>query len=256
MRKIYNRGMESLAVEILFDYCKINSDSATINDLARFAELLCEKNKQFNLTAIREERDIYIKHFCDSLSGREFFNSTDRILEVGSGAGFPSVPLKIYNRALDFTLMEATGKKCEFLKQAKSYLDFDKFWVINGRCEELARKAPYRAAFDVVTARAVAELNVLAEITLPYLKIGGRGVFYKLYSVSEINDAKAAIELLGGQIAGIKEYTLPFTEQKRCIIVIEKVAQTPEIFPREYKTIKKRPLSENDLKAKRGGMVS
>ncbi len=246
---VYNYGvMESIATELLFDYCKIHSDTATINDLSKFCDFLLEKNKQFNLTAIREERDVYVKHFCDSLMGREYFKACKKIVEVGSGAGFPSVPLKIYNRALDFTLIEATGKKCEFLKQTKLYLEFEKFWVINGRSEELALKDEYRAAFDTVTARAVASLDVLSEISLPLLKTGGRGVFYKLYSPLEIKSAIPAIELLGGQIAGIKEYTLPFTDQKRCIIVVEKVKDTPDGYPREYKAIKKRPLSDLNLK--------
>ena len=211
-------------------------------DLLKFCAFLLEKNKQFNLTAIREESEVFEKHFADSLKGLENFGENCKILEVGSGGGFPSVPLKIANRNLNFTLLEATGKKCEFLKQVKTLFAFDNFEVVNARAEEFS-KTDARESFNIVTARAVASLNVLCELCLPFLKVGGKAVFYKQLSPVEFEEGKNAISLLGGKIEKVEEYCLfSAPENKRVIITIKKVKNTPEKYPREYKKILKNPL--------------
>ena len=211
-------------------------------DLNAFCDFLLEKNKQFNLTAIRDKAEFFEKHLADSLKGASFFSDGKRILEVGSGGGFPSLPLKLNNRELDFTLLEATGKKCAFLNEVKNNFALDKLEVVNARAEEYSRTSA-RESFDIVTARAVASLNVLCELCLPFLKVGGRAVFYKQKSQSEFNEGKKAIEILGGKWVDSFSYTLASSpESERVIIVIEKIKNTPEKYPREYKKIAKSPL--------------
>ena len=211
-------------------------------DLNSFCDFLLEKNKQFNLTAIRDKAEFFEKHLADSLKGSSFFSDGKRILEVGSGGGFPSLPLKLNNRNLDFTLLEATGKKCAFLNEVKNNFALDKLEVVNARAEEYS-KTTARESFDIVTARAVASLNVLCELCLPFLKVGGRAVFYKQKSQSEFNEGKKAIEILGGKWVDSFSYTLASSpESERVIIIIEKIKNTPEKYPREYKKIAKSPL--------------
>ena len=227
----------------------------------KFFNFLIQENQKYNLTAIKEENDVYLKHFADSLIGSSFFSEGENVLEVGSGAGFPSIPLKINNENLNFTLIEATSKKCAFLRSAGELLNFNNFNVLCARAEILAKNAAYREKFDKVTARAVSELNELSEFTVPFLKVGGKLVLYKNYSLSEINEAASAIEKLNCEITEIKKYVLksdesysvkPTAENKenkekkenneRAIIIIKKNKSTPEKYPREYKQIIKKPL--------------
>ena len=229
-------------MEQVFNNNNLKVEKSALSKFERFCSFLLEKNKQFNLTAIRDEAGVYEKHFADSLMGKDYFYKNAKVLEVGSGGGFPSIPLKINNESLDFTLLEATGKKCEFLKQAKELLSFENFTVINGRAEELARDINYRESFDIVTARAVAELNVLAELCLPFLKVGGIAVFYKMKSSDELTRGKNCVALLGGEITEIKDYALYESEGERNIIIIKKVSPSPAKYPREYKKIVKSPL--------------
>ena len=202
---------------------------------------MLENNKKFNLTAIRDQNEVYLKHFADSLSGFNYFSEDAKILEIGSGGGFPSVPLKIFNPNLNLTLVEATGKKCVFLNGVKSLFNFKNFEVINARCEELVLKG-YREKFDIVTARAVASLNVLCELCAPFLKVGGKCVFYKNVSESELNLAKNALLKLGLKVAQIIPYSLDGENPERCIMILQKHKQTPDNYPREYKQILKKPL--------------
>ena len=220
----------------------ITVDSEIYNDLNAFCDFLLEKNKQFNLTAIREKAEFFEKHLADSLKGSSFFTEGKKILEVGSGGGFPSLPLKLNNRALDFTLLEATGKKCAFLNEVKNFFALERLEVVNARAEEYS-KTSARESFDIVTARAVASLNALCELCLPFLKVGGKAVFYKQKSESEFAEGKKAIEILGGKWLDSFAYTLASNpESERVIIIIEKVKNTPEKYPREYKKILKSPL--------------
>lgn len=217
------------------------------NEYKEFCNFLLSENLKYNVTAIREENKVFIKHFADSLMGKNYFSGGEKIIEIGSGGGFPSVPLKIYNKNLNLTLVEATGKKCEFLKAVKQRLAFENFEVINARCEQLAFNCAYREQFDVVTARAVAELKILLELCVPFLKQGGKCVFYKNYSEEEINSAKNALKELNCAIKEIKKYTLLNVDGEveggeRAVIIVEKSALTPQKYPREYKKILKRPL--------------
>lgn len=214
----------------------------TEKKLELFKDILKEYNAKFNLTSITDDEDIYEKHFADSLKGEEFFPYGANVLEVGSGGGFPSVPLKIAREDLNFTLTEATEKKCVYLKTVGEKLGFDKFSVINGRAEELGKEERFREKYDTVTARAVARLNVLSEYCLPFVKVGGYFVAYKGDAEEEIKEALPAIEILGGKIENIKKFVLSDKSGVRNIVVIKKVKSTPKEYPRKNADIKKKPL--------------
>lgn len=228
-------------MENLFFESGFKLSGEKLQKFERFCEFLLENNKKFNITAIKNREEVFLKHFVDSLKGAKYFFSGKKILEIGSGGGFPSIPLKINDESLDFTLIEATKKKCDFLVSASEMLQFKDFEVINARAEDCAKNKLFES-FDMVTARAVASLSILSELCLPYLKIGGRAVFYKNYSEEEIDSGLNAIETLGCKISEIEKYSLNGVEGERCLIVIDKIKNTEKIYPREYKKILKVPL--------------
>lgn len=216
------------------------SDSVKKEKFKTFCDFLLESNKKFNITAITDRDGVYLKHFADSLAGVDNFPECANILEIGSGGGFPSIPLKICRPDLKFTLAESNAKKCNFLKEAGKLLDFDDFTVINSRAEDLPQN--FKGKFDAVTARAVAGSSVLCELTIPYLKTGGKAVFYKNYSEKEIADAARAAEKLGAKLIAVQEYELDGIDGERCVMVIEKNTLTDGIYPRVYNKILKKPL--------------
>ena len=207
----------------------------------RYFTLLTEYNARFNLTAITEETEVYEKHFLDSILAEEFFPVNARVLEVGSGAGFPSLPLKIVRDDLKFTLVESTGKKCEFLKVAVRELGLSNVTVLNGRAEDFAQNALYREQFDVCCARDVARLNTLSEYCLPFVKIGGAFIAYKGDAKEEVKEAQNALVKLGGKEARLFLYELP-TQGKRSLVYIKKVKSTPKGYPRGQGKERKNPL--------------
>lgn len=204
-----------------------------------YYNLLKFYNSKFNLTAITEKSEVYVKHFIDSLSGAEFIN--DAFIDVGSGGGFPAIPIKIYKPELKATLIDATGKKCEFLKTVAKELDLKEVNVVNGRAEELAHDKNFREKFSFATARAVAFLPVLSEYCLPFVKVGGKFVAYKGDAKEELLEAKSAVKILGGEIETVEKFTL--NENARTIIVIKKERKTDAPFPRANAKIIKKPLN-------------
>lgn len=204
----------------------------------KYYEILTFYNARINLTAITEKEDVYVKHFIDSLTGAEFIEGD--FLDVGSGGGFPALPVKIFKPELKATLMDATGKKCEFLKTVVKELGLKDVDIICGRAEELAHDVKFREKFGFITARAVAALPTLTEYCLPFLKIGGKFVAYKGDAENEIKDAENAIKILGGKIEKTEKFDL--NGNKRTIIVIKKEKKTESIYPRSNAKIKKRPL--------------
>lgn len=206
-----------------------------------FKDLLLLYNNKFNLTAITDEKDIYIKHFLDCAAGDMFFEEGVSVLEVGSGGGFPSVPLKLLRDDLKFTLVESTGKKCEYLKAVVDKLNLSCVQVINARAEELAKDKYYREKFDACTARAVARLNTLAEYCLPFVKVGGLFIAYKGNCSEEVEEAKKAFSVLGGELERIEKYELPNGES-RTIVVVKKVKSTPAKYPRGQGRERKCPI--------------
>ncbi len=203
--------------------------------------LLIESNKKFNLTAICDDEGIFLKHFLDSVAGESYFMKGASVVEIGSGGGFPSLPLKIVREDLSFLLVESTGKKCIYLKEAVDKLALGGVQVFCGRAEDAAKEEKYREKFDVAEARAVARLNTLAEYCIPFVKVGGRFIAYKGDCDEEIEEAKRAIKILGGEIEHVEKYNLPNGE-KRTLVIVKKVALTPRNYPRGQGKERKSPL--------------
>ena len=207
-----------------------------------FSALLKEYNQKFNLTSITADEEIKYKHFYDSLYGAELFGKNARVAEIGSGGGFPSIPLKIARPDLSFTLIESTGKKCEFLKIVVKELSLDGVEIVNARAEEIAKDLRYREAFDVCCARAVARLNTLAEYCLPFVKKGGSFITYKGDGEEELAEAKKALQILGGGEVRSVSYDLPEGYGKRRLIAVTKEKNTPALYPRGHGKERTKPL--------------
>lgn len=205
--------------------------------LARYYEMVVEKNKAFNLTAITEEKDFAIKHIADSLAGISEIPQNAVLLDIGAGAGFPSIPIAIVRRDVSVTALDSTAKKMNFISECARELKIDNIKTIAGRAEE---QRNLFSQFDVVTARAVSSLNILLELAMPLLKVGGRFVAYKT-DESELDGAKSALETLGAKHVSTKSLSLP-NGDSRAIMVFEKIAPTPKQYPRLYGAIKKKPL--------------
>ena len=206
-----------------------------------FANLLKESNKKFNLTSVCDDEGIFYRHFLDSLAGEEFFFKGASVAEVGSGGGFPSVPLKILRDDLQFTLIESTGKKCNFLNEVVDKLGFGGVKVLNIRAEDAGKNEGLRENFNVCCARAVAGLNTLAEYCLPLVKVGGRFIAYKGDCAQELENALHAVKILGGEVEKVVEYQLENCG-KRTLIIIRKIKNTPPQYPRGQGKERKNPL--------------
>ena len=165
-----------------------------------YRALLLEYNQRYNLTTILEEKDMYLKHFLDSAAGVELFKKGGCVAEIGSGAGFPSIPLKILRGDLSFDLYESVGKKCEFLQAVVDKFQFKGMNIYNIRAEDGARDKNFREKYDHATARAVARMNTLTEYCLPFVKVGGSFIAYKSGDVTEIEEAESAYKTLGGKL--------------------------------------------------------
>lgn len=205
-----------------------------------FSALLKEYNQKFNLTSILEEREILYKHFLDSAAGESFFPAGARAAEVGSGAGFPSIPLMILRPDLSFCLFESVKKKCDFLSIAVKRLHLSAE-IYPMRAEEAARDARFRETFDVCCARAVAELRTLSEYCLPLVRCGGRFLAYKSRS-EEIEHSLRAVSLLGGKIEQVSSFSLPEGFGERTLISIKKVKPVSAKYPRGNGKERKFPL--------------
>lgn len=210
-------------------------------DFEKLYDLLIKHNKMYNLTAILEKNEVYLKHFLDSAVGEKYFFEGAKVAEIGSGGGFPSLPVKILRRDLDFTLIESTGKKCTYLQTCVDNLGLSGVKVLNMRAEDGGKSEIYREKFDVACARAVARLAILCEYCMPYVKVGGRFIAYKGDAEDEIKEASNAIKVLGGKIEETEFYQLP-NGDKRALVVIKKVAPTPLKYPRGNGAERKRPL--------------
>lgn len=216
-------------------------DDTALDRFDTYAELLVEWNGKMNLTAITEPEEIEVKHFLDCLMLPKYFNldNIQTVIDVGAGAGFPSVPLLIYKPDLCLTMMDAINKRLTFLDTAVHALGLEA-QLIHERAEAAGQDENYREMFDLATARAVAPMNVLAEYCLPFVKVGGYFVALK-GSNDDTEEAKNAIATLGGEVVDNISYKLNGTEP-RSIVVIKKISQTPTQFPRKSKKISTKPL--------------
>ena len=226
----------------LFLENNVEVSSLQIEKFEKYREILLFYNDKFNITTITEKNEVYVKHFLDSVLCKDLFVDKSKVIEIGSGGGFPSIPLKIMRDDLNFTLVESTGKKCLFLKEVVKELELKNVEVLNGRAEDFGKDKKYREKFDHVTARAVARLNTLCEYCIPFVKKGGLFIAYKGEAEEEVKEASNAIKVLGGKIKEVVTLDLPNGVGRRNIIIIEKISETPSKYPRGNGKERKKPL--------------
>ena len=221
---------------------QVGADPGCIPALERFADLLLEKNQVMNLTAITEPEAVATLHLLDSLSVWQAADLAGKsLIDVGTGAGFPGLPLRLAHPEIRLTLLDSLNKRVEFLREVCSQLGLEDVKCVHGRAEEFA--AGHREQFDGAVSRAVADLRVLSELCLPMVKVGG--VFLSMKSTDceeELNAAKGAIRALGGRTERVVDYPIPATDVVHRVIVIRKLSPTPARYPRRFAQIKKQPL--------------
>ncbi|MCI8654291.1 MAG: 16S rRNA (guanine(527)-N(7))-methyltransferase RsmG [Clostridia bacterium] len=214
-----------------------------INQFYNYMNMLIEWNNRINLTAITEPKEIILKHFIDSMTILKEIKNNSRIIDVGTGAGFPGIPLKISNETLEVVLLDSLNKRINFVNEVINVLELQKIQAVHFRVEEVGQDNQYREKFDVATSRAVASLNILAEYMLPLVKVGGVCICMKGSEIEkEIQNSKKAIEILGGKIEKVESFTLANTDMKRNNIIIRKEKETPNKYPRKVGTPSKEPL--------------
>jgi len=226
-------------LELLMDGLKqlnIEIDQEKLNKLITFKEIMLQWNEKINLTSITDEREIFIKHYLDSATClcTQIIKNGDKIIDVGTGAGFPGIVIKILKEDTNLTLLDSLKKRTAYLEEVADALSLKNVEIIHGRAEEYGQKKEYREMFDVALSRAVAPLNVVLEYCLPFVKEKGyflcqKGPSYK----EEMKEAEKAIEILGGKLEKVEEFLLPYSDIKHYIIVIEKAKSTPTKYPRK-----------------------
>ena len=229
----------------LLDQQNINLTDQQKFQFERYFELLVEWNQKINLTAITEKEEVYLKHFYDSIAPilqGLIENQEIKLLDIGAGAGFPSLPMKILYPQLDVTIIDSLNKRINFLQLLAEELDLEGVHFYHGRAEDFAQDKHFRAQFDIVTARAVARMQVLSELTIPYLKVGGKLLALKASNApEELTEAKNALNLLFSKVEDNISYTLP-NGDPRYITIVEKKKETPNKYPRKPGMPNKRPL--------------
>lgn len=205
--------------------------------------LLIEWNEKINLTAITEPKEIILKHFVDSLTIAKYIEEGKTIIDMGTGAGFPGIPLKIYRNDVKVVLADSLNKRIKFLNEVIEKLQLKNIETIHCRAEELGKNKEYREKFDYATSRAVANLSTLSEYLLPFVKLNGSGIFMKTMEIDEeLENAKKAIKILGGRIEKVDKFEIPESDLGRSIIIVKKEKQTPSKYPRKPGTPAKEPL--------------
>ncbi|MGT2832715.1 16S rRNA (guanine(527)-N(7))-methyltransferase RsmG [Streptococcus halotolerans] len=232
-------------------FCEqLNTHGITLTDqqkhqFERYFELLIEWNQKINLTAITEKNDVYLKHFYDSIAPilqGDLTNEPVKILDIGAGAGFPSLPMKIIFPNLEITIIDSLNKRIQFLRLLADELSLTNVHFFHGRAEDFGQDKAFRQQFDFVTARAVARMPILAELTIPFLKLNGRLIALKASAADqEMDQAKTALTTLFAQVIESRDYELP-NGDPRNITIVEKKKETPKKYPRKAGTPNKKPL--------------
>lgn len=221
----------------------IEFNDKQLNQFYKYMNLLLEWNEKINLTAIIEPEEVILKHFIDSLTINKYIEKNKIIADVGTGAGFPGIPLKIYRSDLNVTLVDSLNKRINFLNEVISELELKDINTVHSRIEDFGKDKKYRESFDYVTARAVANLTTLSEYLIPISKVNGKCICMKGNDIKEeIINSKNAMNLLGGKIDKIDYFELPNTNISRNIIIIDKVKNTPNKYPRKAGLPSKEPL--------------
>lgn len=221
--------------------CKLNNNQLEKFEL--FKQELISWNEKINLTRITSEDEIYAKHFIDSLIPCKYINENSKIIDVGTGAGFPGIPIKIYLENTDITLLDSVNKKLIYLNSVIDKLKLENIKVVHGRAEDIAKKEEYREMYDIAISRAVANMTTLVELLIPFVKIGGKIICMKGPNVlEELEESKKAIEILGGKIENIVKYEIPNIEIEYNLVIINKIKSTPNKYPRRAGLPKEQPL--------------
>ena len=234
MRVLLSQGLSELGLDV-----------SRAETLERFSSLLLEKNQVMNLTAITEYGEVMRKHFVDSLALKrtERLSGGEKLIDIGTGAGFPGIPLKIAFPDLQVVLLDSLNKRIKFLDQVIEKLELQGIRAVHGRAEDFARQAEYREQFDFCVSRAVANLASLSEYCLPYVKRGGYFISYKSGNVQEeITQAKKAVFVLGGERRDTIHFCLPGSDIERSLVIVEKINTTPKKYPRKAGIPAKEPI--------------
>ncbi|MDR0879649.1 MAG: 16S rRNA (guanine(527)-N(7))-methyltransferase RsmG [Clostridioides sp.] len=235
-RELLRSGIDSFGID---------SDELMVDRLKRYHKTLVEWNEKMNLTGIVEEREVFIKHFLDSISAVKggYIQDGMSLIDVGTGAGFPGIPLKVCLENIELTLLDSLNKRINFLKTVGEELELDKIEYIHGRAEDFAKEERYREKFDIATARAVAGLPVLLELCVPYIKVGGYFVCLKGPSADmELEESKTAMRVLGVEFTEKIDIELPELGLSHNILVFEKKSRTPGKYPRKAGKPTKNPI--------------
>jgi 16S rRNA (guanine527-N7)-methyltransferase len=220
-------------------------DEIKYNQFIKYKDMVKEWNEKINLTAITEDSEIIKKHFIDSIKAFKFtpLKNAKRIIDVGTGAGFPGIPLKIVNPNIEVVLLDSLNKRVNFLNEVIKALGLKGITAVHGRAEDFARENNYRERFDAAVSRAVANMAVLSELCLPYVKVNGHFVALKGPAVEEeIKDGEKAVVTLGGKLEEILEVDVEGTDLNHNLVVVKKVKETPKVYPRKAGTAAKKPI--------------
>ncbi|PGV49701.1 16S rRNA (guanine(527)-N(7))-methyltransferase RsmG [Bacillus sp. AFS037270] len=223
----------------------ISLSEKQLDQFEAYFTTLVEWNEKMNLTAITEKSDVYLKHFYDSITASFYFDFSRpfHLCDVGAGAGFPSIPLKIVYPHIEVTIVDSLNKRISFLNHLADVLNLENIHFVHDRAETFGVNPAYRETFDVVTARAVARMSVLSEFCLALAKVGGHFLAMKaLHAKDELDSAQKAISTLGGKVEKVHTFTLPMEDSERTILIIKKEKQTPKKYPRKPGTPGKSPI--------------
>lgn len=232
--KLLKKEMKEIGIEIT---------DKQIEQFFLYMNILLEWNEKINLTAIVEPKEIIQKHFIDSATIVKYLNNAKNLIDIGTGAGFPGIPIKILKPEIEVVLLDSLNKRILFLKELISKLELKNIKAIHSRAEEAGKNKEYREKFDIVVSRAVANMSTLSEYTIPFIKIKGIGIYMKGSEVDdELEQSKRAINVLGGKIKTIDKFKLPNSDIKRNNIIIHKIRTTSGKYPRKPGIAKKEPI--------------
>ena len=237
----FNKFKEKMIINV--DKLGINLSEIQLKQFYNYMNLLIEWNKKINLTAITEPDEIILKHFVDSLTISKYISEGTKVVDVGTGAGFPGIPLKIVRQDVDITLLDSLQKRINFLDEVINELNLEKITTVHSRVEDFGKNKKYREEFDIAISRAVANLSTLSEYLLPLVKVGGKVISMKGSLIQEeLENSKNAIKILGGKIEKVDEFDLPNSDISRNIVLIDKIKTTPNRYPRKAGEPSKKPL--------------